>query len=54
MSSDEEIKAAVDAVFQSFDKDNNGYLDSREIGAMLSAGFNNIGTKKKITPAEIA
>lgn len=53
MSSEPELKAAIDAVFSKYDKDKNNSLDFGEIRELLNDAYAQIGNPKTITDADV-
>lgn len=53
--SDQQIRDAVNAVFQAYDKDNSGSLDSTEVGSLINDALKHMGNQQRqVTPAEIS
>ena len=44
--SDDQLRQAVDAVFQQFDKDNSGYLDNQETYNLICAAMKHLDPSK--------
>lgn len=51
--SDDDLRSAVDAVFDIYDKDKSGSLDSNEIGQFMNDLLKEIGSNKQATQEEI-
>lgn len=50
---EEQLRAAVDAVFSQFDKDNSGTLEIAEVTELINAALNNMKAQRKATPEEV-
>jgi len=48
--SDQELKAAVDAVFDQFDTDKSFSLDRNEVVNLINAALAQMGATRKATP----
>jgi len=51
--SDQQIRAAVDAVFSAYDKDNSNSLDSAEVFALISDALKHSDSSKNVTQDEV-
>jgi Ca2+-binding EF-hand superfamily protein len=51
--SDQQLKDAVNAVFQQFDKDNSGTLDSGEVLNLINAALKHMKANRLATEAEV-
>ena len=51
--SDEELRAAVDAVFNQFDKDGSNTLDRGETANLVNAALNQMGANRQATAEEV-
>ena len=51
--SEQQLKDAVNAVFQQFDKDNNGTLDSGEVLNLINAALKHMNANRLATEAEV-
>lgn len=50
---EEQLRAAVDAVFTQFDKDNSGTLEASEVTELINAALNNMKAQRKATAEEV-
>lgn len=50
---DAQLRDAVNAVFQQFDKDNSGTLDPAEVAALINAALKNMNANRNATEAEV-
>ena len=51
--SEQQLKQAVDAVFQVYDKDNSGTLDKAEVGNLINDALKHMGQNRTVSPAEV-
>ena len=51
--SEQQLKDAVDAVFQQFDKDNSGTLDSAEVRSLVNAALKQMNANRSATEKEV-
>jgi Ca2+-binding EF-hand superfamily protein len=51
--SDEQLRAAVDAVFSQFDKDGSNTLDRGETANLVNAALNQMGANRQATAEEV-
>lgn len=47
--SDQQLKEAVDAVFDAYDKDKSGTLDRNEAGALINDAFKHLGHPRQVS-----
>ena len=50
---EQQLKDAVDAVFQNFDKDNSGSLDDKEVANLINAALANMKAGRNASAEEI-
>ena len=50
---EQQLKDAVDAVFQQFDKDNSGTLDSAEVRSLVNAALKQMNANRSATEKEV-
>jgi Ca2+-binding EF-hand superfamily protein len=50
---DQQLKDAVDAVFEQFDKDGSNTLDSHEVGNLINAALSNMKVKRQATQQDV-
>ena len=51
--SEQQLKDAVDAVFQQFDKDNSGTLDSNEVSNLINAALKHMNSPRVASQKEV-
>jgi Ca2+-binding EF-hand superfamily protein len=51
--SDQQLRDAVDAVFNQFDADKSGYLDSNEVANLINAAFTHMKAGKKVSQDDV-
>ena len=50
---EQQLKDAVDAVFQQFDKDNSGTLDSNEVSNLINAALKHMNSPRVASQKEV-
>lgn len=50
---DEQIRSAVDAVFDKFDADKNNYLDENETMQLINTALKAMNTGRQVSQAEV-
>ena len=51
--SDQQLRDAVDAVFNQFDTDKSGYLDSTEVSNLINAALKHMCAGKQVSQQEV-
>jgi Ca2+-binding EF-hand superfamily protein len=51
--SDKQLKDAVDAVFDQFDKDGSNTLDAQEVASLINAALANMKIKRQATQNDV-
>lgn len=51
--SDEDLKTAVNAVFDAYDKDKSGTLEAPEVTNLINDALKHMGQNRKVTEAEV-
>lgn len=51
--SDEDLKTAVNAVFDAYDKDRSGTLEAPEVTLLINDALKHMGQNRKVTEAEV-
>lgn len=52
--SDQQLRDAVDAVFNNFDADKSGYLDQNEVGNLINQALAHMNSGRKVSQQEVA
>lgn len=50
---DDDLRNAVNAVFQSYDKDRSGTLEINEVKILINDALKHMGQKKQVTESEV-
>jgi Ca2+-binding EF-hand superfamily protein len=51
--SDNDLRAAVDAVFGAYDKDNSGSLDASEVTNLINDALKQLGPNRSVSKQEV-
>lgn len=51
--SDQQLRDAVDAVFDQFDADHSGTLDSNEVGNLINAALKHMNAGRQVSQQEV-
>jgi len=51
--SDDQLRQAIDAIFNKYDTDNSGTLEDTEIFNLINDAFKSLGRNKQVTQQEV-
>ena len=51
--SDDDLRNAVNAVFDAYDKDKSGTLESEEVRSLINDALKHMGQNREVTKAEV-
>lgn len=52
--SDEQLRQAIDAIFNKYDADNSGTLEDKEIFCLISDAFKSLGRNKEVGAQQVS
>ncbi len=50
---DDQLRQAIDAIFNKYDKDLNGTLQEQEVFALINDAFKSLGRNRTVSKAEV-